>query len=158
VEPASFDLAFSWGVLHHCESYTTALRNVAGAVKPGGLIYLYLYGRDSVPLEDDLRLFRSRVRYNLFMNAAERERFLLRLARGNPDRVHGLHDIYAPLVNRRFTFDEVERQLTGLGFGQITRTIHHTEIFVRAVKGEGDYSRHTLSPKTPPYWFEGHHL
>jgi 2-polyprenyl-3-methyl-5-hydroxy-6-metoxy-1,4-benzoquinol methylase len=158
IDPASFDLAFSWGVLHHCESYSTALRKVAGTVKPGGMIYLYLYGRDSLSAEEELDLFRERVNYNVFMDDQARDRFLLRKARGNPNRVHNLHDIYAPLINRRFSFAEVESQLAGLGFKQITRTIQHTEIFVRAVRGEADYSAHTLAPKSPPYWFEGHHL
>jgi 2-polyprenyl-3-methyl-5-hydroxy-6-metoxy-1,4-benzoquinol methylase len=158
VEPASFDLAFSWGVLHHCESYSTSLRNVAGAVRPGGLIYLYLYGVDSLTGEEELELFRARVKYNVLMDSAARDRFLLKKAGGNPDRVHPLHDIYAPLVNRRFSFEQVENQLAALGFKQITRTIRHTEIFVRAVKGDADYSPYLLGPKSPPYWFEGHYL
>lgn len=156
--PESFDLAFSWGVIHHCVSYNRSLRNVARLVKPGGVIYLYLYGRESLPLAEDIQLFKKRFAYNMLMTDKMRTRFLNRVAGGDPNQVHIQHDIYAPIINRRFTFDEVRTQLESLGFTDVTRTIDHTEVFVRATKGDVDLSQWNLAKKQPPYWFQGHNL
>jgi precorrin-6B methylase 2 len=38
----SFDLVWSWGVLHRCVSFTQALKSIAMLVKQGGLIYIYV--------------------------------------------------------------------------------------------------------------------
>src|SRR5438876_7296604 len=59
----SFDLVWSWGVLHHCVSFTRALKSIAMLVKQGGLIYLYLYGRESIDLPTDIRIFKDRMTY-----------------------------------------------------------------------------------------------
>lgn len=60
--PETFDLVWSWGVLHHCNSFNRALRAVAGLVKPGDILHLYLYGRETIPLADDVCLTSSPVR------------------------------------------------------------------------------------------------
>jgi 2-polyprenyl-3-methyl-5-hydroxy-6-metoxy-1,4-benzoquinol methylase len=154
IRPASYDLVFSWGVLHHCVSFTKALHNITAALKPGGLIYLYLYGRESLSVAEDVDLFKKRVVYNVLLNKPEREKFLLKESGGDRNKVHNVHDVFAPLINRRFHFAEIEEMLKKVGFTQITRTIDHTEIFLRAVKGQGDYSADSLAPRRGPYWFQ----
>ncbi|HOX23700.1 MAG TPA: class I SAM-dependent methyltransferase, partial [Elusimicrobiales bacterium] len=99
-----FDLVFSWGVLHHCRSFNKALKAVASHVKTGGILYLYLYGRESKSLEQDLRLFGERLRYNSLKTEKERYCFLMEKAMGDETQLHNYHDIYAPLINRRFEF------------------------------------------------------
>jgi 2-polyprenyl-3-methyl-5-hydroxy-6-metoxy-1,4-benzoquinol methylase len=145
-----FDLVFCWGVLHHVVHFKKAFDRLVAAVADHGLLYLYLYGRGSVPIADDMALFRDRVAYNMRMTDEERRAFLLRKARGDVNRVHNMHDIYAPLINRRFEFAEVAGMLEARSFTDIVPTIKHTEVFVRA-------SRHPF-PLTPPsrgpYWFE----
>lgn len=42
-EPASFDLVFSIGVLHHTPSTVRSLASVAGLVRPGGDLAVWLY-------------------------------------------------------------------------------------------------------------------
>jgi SAM-dependent methyltransferase len=42
-EPASFDLVYSIGVLHHLPDPESAFRNLLRYVKPGGWIHIYLY-------------------------------------------------------------------------------------------------------------------
>lgn len=46
-----FDYVYSWGVLHHTGEMWTALDNVAGLVKPGGILFISIYndqGRTSL--------------------------------------------------------------------------------------------------------------
>jgi SAM-dependent methyltransferase len=156
--PEPFDLVLSWGVLHHCRSFTRALAEVCRFVKPDGLLYVYLYGRESQPYEADLALFKERVRYNTLADERQRYAFLLARACGDPDRVHNAHDIYAPLINRRLEWPAVERLLRGHGFEDVVRTIDHTELLVRAIRGgTRDYYRDWILPrKRPPYWFTHH--
>ena len=152
----SFDLVWSWGVLHHCVSFTGALKSVARLVRPGGMIYLYLYGRESIDLSTDIRIFKDRLMYNYLPTAEARHAFLLRMASGDESNIHHVHDIYAPLINRRFEFAEVRDLLHSIGFADVVRTIDHTEIWVRAVKGDDDMIIKTygLARKKPPYWFQ----
>jgi 2-polyprenyl-3-methyl-5-hydroxy-6-metoxy-1,4-benzoquinol methylase len=154
VPAMGFDLVFCWGVAHHCASFTRVLDNLARAVGPGGVLYLYLYGRESLSVEDDLRLFRDRVAYNVLMSDQERMAFLLQAAGGDRNQLNSVHDIYAPLINRRFTFGEVEQMLGARGFHHCVRTIDHTEVFVRATRSPEDLAGLTLRPHAAPYWFE----
>jgi len=46
--PASFDMAYSIGVLHHTPDTRAAFERVAAMVKPGGGLAVYLYGRNGL--------------------------------------------------------------------------------------------------------------
>lgn len=47
IEPGTFDIAFSIGVVHHLEDQPLAVRRLREAVKPGGLVLVWLYGREN---------------------------------------------------------------------------------------------------------------
>ena len=55
----TFDIAFSIGVIHHLADPRLALRNMARAVRPGGRVLVWVYGREGngwlVPVLDPLR-------------------------------------------------------------------------------------------------------
>lgn len=75
--PASkYDLVFSWGVLHHCKSFTKALSEVVSFVSERGVLYLYLYGRETMSHETDIDHFKERVRFNSLWTDAARDKFL----------------------------------------------------------------------------------
>ena len=154
----SFDLVWSWGVLHHCVSFTGALKSLAMLIKPGGMIYMYLYGRESIDLSNDIQLFKDRLEYNYLPTAEARHAFLLRMAGGDESNIHHIHDIYAPLINRRFDFADVRDILNSIGFTNVERTIDHTELWIRAVKGPDTtvIKQFGLPKKRPPYWFFRH--
>ena len=150
-----FDLVFSWGVVHHCRSFNQSLHQLTQRVKEGGVLYLYLYGRESIPYEADLALFKERVIYNSLSTPEDKMAFLLKKSRGDMAKVHIHHDNYAPLFNRRLTFDEVKSFLEGQGFTGIERTIDHSELFIRAFKGDGQQLHSSKLPKKKsPFWFE----
>ena len=152
----SFDLVFSWGVLHHCKSFTQSLNNLASLVKEGGIIYLYLYGRETNSMKEDLELFKKRVHYNLMLDEQEQYNFLYEEANGDVTRIHNLHDNFAPLINRRHEYEDIKQRLEKLGFNNVTRTIDHSELFIRAFKGDFKDTNYLLNPKKPPYWFQHH--
>jgi SAM-dependent methyltransferase len=154
----TFELVFCWGVAHHCVRFNKVLDALCASVAPGGVLYLYLYGSDSMDWKEESRIFKDRVAYNVLMDDEERMRFLLKKAGGNRDIVHNVHDLYAPLINRRFTFDETKGMLAERGFTDVLRTIDHTEVFVRATRGDVDLSEWSLPPAKPPYWFQAHSL
>lgn len=143
---SKFDLVYSWGVLHHCRSYDDALQSVMRHVRDGGVLYLYLYGRESKPVSEDVALFKERVAYNSLPDSAQREAFLLSKVMGERHRLHQAHDLYAPLINRRLEFEAVKADLEAAGFTDITRTVQHTELFIRAVKGDAAALRPFLLP------------
>lgn len=162
-EGDAFDLVHCWGVLHHCRDFRRAFDAVASRVREGGLLYLYLYGRESLSFERDVELFKQRVHYNTLPSEAARLAHLKRLTRfhrigGRPAEVHNLHDVLAPLVNRRLEFAFVKEFLEARGFTDVTRTVDSTELFVRAVRGDASpYHRGLFLPKRrAPYWFQHH--
>ena len=58
---ASFDIVYSWGVLHHTGEMWHAIENAASLVKPGGLMWIAIYNRaDGVGLYSDQRVGSSR--------------------------------------------------------------------------------------------------
>lgn len=154
VAPEGFDLVFSWGVLHHCGNFIKSLDNLVSCLKPGGIIYLYLYGKASMTFDEDLALFKKRIAYNFLYDSKERHTFLLKESGWDENKVHNFHDVYAPLINRRFLFSEVQEMLEQRGFSSIIRTINHPEVFIRATKGSADYSAYNLTPHPGPFWFE----
>ena len=152
----TFDLVFSWGVAHHCQSYLGAMEQLCKCVADEGMLYLYLYGRESIDLEDDLRLFKERIYYNSLESAKEKLKFLRKKAKGDENRIHHMHDVYAPLINRRLEWDDVRSFLEQQGFTDIVRTIPHTELFIRAMKGDPNerYQKWVLPQVQAPFWFE----
>lgn len=152
-----YDLVFCWGVLHHCHSFNKSFDSLTKLVSDTGMIYMYLYGRDSLSYLDDLELFKKRIYLNSLPDEKSRLAFLLKMAGNDPSKLHTVHDIYAPLINRRLDYDYVRKFLESRGFGDVTRTIDHTELFVRAIRINAvrDYHEKWILPRRkPPYWFQ----
>jgi 2-polyprenyl-3-methyl-5-hydroxy-6-metoxy-1,4-benzoquinol methylase len=135
-----YDLVWAWGVLHHCGSFNKAFQQVMNCVKDGGFIYVYLYSRETLSYDEDISLFKNRVRYNTLKSWKEKEAFLMEKSKGDRTKLHQNHDLFAPLLNRRLEFDYVKKMLEDNGFTDVVRTVNDTELHVRAVKK-------TLSPE-----------
>jgi len=70
--PGSFDLAYSMGVLHHTPDTRAAFARVAGMVKPGGGLAVYLYAKNapSEHFSDGIRMLTTRLPPRLMLALA----------------------------------------------------------------------------------------
>ena len=145
-----FDLVFAFGVLHHTGDTERALASVAGMTKDDGLLFVYLYGAGSLTRLQRAGLALARA--GLAPLGFRAKRALL--ARMLPGRdTHQAFDLLSPLVNDRRSRPEVEAWLRGLHFTDVTQTIQHEELFLRAAR-DACSARPFLPPASPPYWFE----
>ncbi len=151
-----FDLVWCWGVLHHCGSFTGALRNVLGRVAAGGFAYFYLYSQDAMPHDKEMGVFKKRVFYNAMETESERAAFLLAEANNDPVKIHGVHDAFAPLVNRRLNLPIMEKLTAENGFSVVQRLkTACPDLFLRVLrKPDPALAAAFLPPLEPPYWFE----
>ena len=127
-ETAAFDLAFSFGVVHHTGNTYLAIDHVCRKVKPGGRLFLMVYGvpetRPAFLEVNDYERIAGEIRGLSF---EERKVFLEQ--RFGPDGAHGWFDATSPRINDRLTFEEIYDLLTELGFTRIERVVvarnHH---------------------------------
>jgi len=144
-----FDLVFSFGVLHHTGDTHAALRNVAALVRDDGVLFLYLYGQQSVS-------GRGRAALELRRLALAPLPFELKrrlIAKRGVD-VHQAFDQLSPIINTRHSFEQVHGWLEDEGFSGIEQTIDHSELFVRAQREGAKLEAFELPRPARPYWFE----
>jgi len=127
-EPADFDLAFSFGVVHHTGNTYLAIENVCRKVAAGGRLFLMVYGVPATrPEFDEVNEYDRIAESVRHLSFEEREAWLLR--RFGPDAAHGWFDAVSPRINDRLTFDEIRDLLEELGFANTSRTLearnHH---------------------------------
>lgn len=114
-EPASFDHIHCNGVVHHTRDPAAAVRNLAAALKPGGTLYLGVYGKGGL-LSGLIGLLRLLARLVPLPVAKG-----LALRVFNPAAARDIVDyLYVPL-QFRFTEDEARRLLTQCGITEVRR-------------------------------------
>jgi ubiquinone/menaquinone biosynthesis C-methylase UbiE len=102
-EDASFDLVFSWGVIHHTTDMDAALGQLVRVLRPGGTLVLMLYHRRSIFFV----AYRGLAR---FLPLARRLGFHFEGARAGERE---------GLIARHFTRAEVERMLRARGLTEV---------------------------------------
>ena len=139
LDPA--DLVWSFGVLHHTGDTYRAFRNVVPLVKPGGYLYLMIYGEPRAHVTEDFAEINEYERWrhrtaNLSLGGK-----LEAIRRGmkhgefrvpGDEHVHGYFDAISPPINDLHTFEEIEGWLIDAGFHDIKRTIESRNIHVIA--------------------------
>lgn len=116
-----FDLAWCYGVAHHTGNTRLAVEHVAEVVKPGGRLFLMIYGEPKMlPEFEEINRYVQLRRETQFMNFDEKRKHLM--AMFPSDLVHGYFDAISPNINDLHRFDEVVGWLLSLGFQNIRRT------------------------------------
>jgi SAM-dependent methyltransferase len=135
-ETADFDLAFSFGVVHHTGNTYLATENVCRKVRPGGRLFLMIYGvPETRPALREVNEY-ERIAAEVKDLSFDQRKALL-LERFGPDAAHGWFDAVSPRINDRLTFEEIQDLLAELGFINIKRTVDARNHHVIAERGLG---------------------
>lgn len=113
-DDASFDFVCSSGVLHHTPDPERGLREITRVLKPGGMVFLLLYGARGVrwPTIMKVRPIAQALGYEAMDKA-------MRWLPANKQRTF-LDDLFVPLI-RFYEWDEVHSLLLDSGYDSITR-------------------------------------
>jgi SAM-dependent methyltransferase len=123
-----FDLVWCYGAVHHTGNTRRAIENVSATVKPGGRIFLMVYGEPRSGIEcNEINNYVKLRRDTQFMTFEQKRDYLA--ARFFEPLVHGYFDAISPRINDLHRFDEIEDWLRAVGFRAIRRTLesrnHH---------------------------------
>lgn len=136
----TFDLVWSFGVLHHTGNTYAGLRNVAAAVAPGGYLFLMLYGEPEIT---GLGALREQAEYSRLRRMTQNRTLEETLHTVESERpgedVHGWFDAISPRINDKYTFEEIEGWLLAAGFEDIRKTSessNHHVVARRAITPE----------------------
>jgi ubiquinone/menaquinone biosynthesis C-methylase UbiE len=99
----SFDLVFSWGVIHHSSDMDRALRQLVRVCRPGGQVVLMVYHRHSL-------FFLAYRAFQRFLPLARRLGLHFEGARAGETE---------GLIARHFTVDELRRKLEAAGLAHV---------------------------------------
>jgi len=135
-ERGNFDLGFCFGVVHHTGNPYLAIRNVSLKVKPGGRLFLMVYGFPET-LTDFMEINayeELRGRLGLLSFEERKEWLIQQLGR---QHAHGWFDAVSPSINDLLTFQEIAELLRNLGFQNIFRTRDNRNHHLVAEKREG---------------------
>jgi len=127
-----FDLVWSFGVLHHTGDTYHGLQSLLPLVRPGGVLFLMLYGEPRPGQADDYRALADYMRLRrLTLNRSYEEKLAILKHEKPGGDLHGWFDAVSPAINDTYSFDEIRGWLTAAGFEQIERTadqINHNVI------------------------------
>jgi SAM-dependent methyltransferase len=121
-EIAHYDVAFSFGVVHHTGNTYLAMENVCRKVKLGGRVFFMIYGvPDTLPGFREVNEYEQIAEETRDVSFDERKAIVER--RFGPEAAHGWFDATSPRINDRLTFEEIHDVLTELGFDHIRRVV-----------------------------------
>jgi SAM-dependent methyltransferase len=129
----TFDMVWSFGVLHHTGDTYKAFMNITPLVKSGGILFLMLYGEPQRPGE-----FEEINNYYKYRRETATMSFDKKIAYCNTkfpkNEAQAYFDAISPRINDLYRFDEIQKWLTWSGFSSIQRTFDNRNIFITAVK------------------------
>jgi ubiquinone/menaquinone biosynthesis C-methylase UbiE len=124
----SFDFVFSNGVLHHTTAPSHGIEELHRVLKPGGHIWIFLYGKSLWwDMMDVLRLLSSNV-------SSEQTQHIMQLMGYAPNRIFKFLDsLYVPIIES-YTAGQMEKMLKRAGFAQLKKLSRGVETpFFRGV-------------------------
>lgn len=130
--PGDFDLVWSFGVLHHTGDTYGAFRNIERLVKPGGHLFMMLYGEPTGKDPGEFAYYtevESIRRETCHMSFRERLEHLRKL---KPENTGGWFDAVSPTINDTYPWHEIQLWLINAGYVDIRRTMAHSSHHVIA--------------------------
>jgi SAM-dependent methyltransferase len=138
-----FDLVWSFGVLHHTGDTYRAFRHIVPLVKPGGLLYVMIYGKPREGITTDYeeineydqwrrstRNLHLREKLQVIRAGMDAGRFRV----PGEEYVHGYFDAISPPINDLYTFEEVEGWFLEAGFRDVTQTVDTRNLHVTGTR------------------------
>ncbi len=127
----TFDLVWCFGVLHHTGDTYGAFRRIVPLVRPGGYLFLMLYGEPrpgeigDYAAVNEYDLWRRRTLHMTLderLEAIRRGMAEGRFAASGEEYIEGYFDAVSPAINDLYTWEEIEGWLLMEGFEDIRRT------------------------------------
>ena len=111
----SFDFAFSNGVLHHTTDPMRGIQELVRVLKPGGKIWIFLYGKSLWwEMMDVLRLLSEKA-------PGQRTQHVMQLMGYAPNRIFKFMDsLYVPIIES-YSASQMERMLKRAGFASLQK-------------------------------------
>lgn len=133
-----FDLVWSFGVLHHTGDTYGAFKRIIPLVKPGGFLFMMLYGEprhgrcEDYKAVNEYEFWRRKTRNMNFDERLETITLAMRewrFAAHGEEYIEGYFDALSPEINDLYSWEEIEGWLLQEGFRDIRRTVdsrnHH---------------------------------
>ena len=129
----TFDLVWSYGVLHSTGDTRRALRNVAAAVRPGGSLLVMLYGEPRPGRLEDYARFAFEEAWRAGCRTLSFPEKVAAVGEGMPELEPLVaFDLVSPAINDRCSEDDVRTWFADLGFVDLERTVDSMDHYVVA--------------------------
>jgi 2-polyprenyl-3-methyl-5-hydroxy-6-metoxy-1,4-benzoquinol methylase len=131
--PDQYDFVWHFGVAHHTGNTELALRNVSGAVRPGGMIFTMIYGEPRQDHRGDFAEVNAYIALRRETSAMSFDERIAFLRQRYPEQdVNAWFDAISPKINDLHRFDEVRDWLVAWGFEDVRRTFENRNLFITA--------------------------
>jgi 2-polyprenyl-3-methyl-5-hydroxy-6-metoxy-1,4-benzoquinol methylase len=132
-EPGAYDLVWSFGVVHHTGNTWLATRHVAEAVKPGGHLFLMVYGEPRWEEPGDFIELNEYIELRRMLRTMSFDARIAWLREHKGEKLaHGLFDAASPEINDLHRLDELAAWLEPLGFAEVRSTFPSRNLHVVA--------------------------
>jgi SAM-dependent methyltransferase len=134
----TFDLVWCFGVLHHTGDTYGAFKKIVPLVKPGGYLFLMLYGEPRCGMIGDYMAvneyehWRRKTRNMTFdekLRAVKKGMEKRELSASGDEYIEGYFDAISPTINDLYSWEEIENWLLLENFVDVKRTVdnrnHH---------------------------------
>jgi SAM-dependent methyltransferase len=134
----TFDLVWCYGVLHHTGDTYRAFKNIVPLVRPGGYLFLMIYGEPRWGIASDYAAVNEYEDWRRKTRNMDLQGKLEAIRKGmnekkfsviGEEHIHGYFDAIAPAINDLYPWEEVEGWLLETGFQNMKRTVdtrnHH---------------------------------
>lgn len=124
-----YDLAFSFGVVHHTGNTYLAIKKVCSTAKIGGKVFLMVYGYPE-KYEDFVETNNYEALRNELRPLDFEQKLAVLRSRFPEDQVHGWFDAVSPRINDLLKFGELVELLNSLGVENVKRTVKNRNLHI----------------------------